>query len=196
MKKLIFLTAIVSLSVYSCQKTGLDPINNSTPIIANKTSVAIGADKQKDTVVNIKSNLRLQLAMDSVNTDNIMICFDPATKDTYDPGEDAVTFQGWGKVSLSSFSSDNIPLAINKLPLMSAGVNIALKVNTCSNGIYRLTLQDLSNLTANYKVWLMDTYKKDSLDMGTNHVYAFNVYKSDTTSYGSNRFHLKVRSGY
>ena len=79
---------------------------------------------------------------------------------------------------------------------MSGGVNIALKVNTSSNGIYSLTLNELSALPATYKVWLMDNFKKDSLDMGVNHVYAFNVYKSDTTSYGSNRFHLKVRYGY
>ena len=196
MKKLIFFAAISALSLSACQKTGLDPIYNSTPILANKTAVGIGTNQQKDTVVNVKSNLRLQLAMDSVNSDNIMICFDPSAKSSYDPSEDAVTFQGWGKVSLSSFSSDNIPLAINKLPLMSGGVNIALKVNTSSNGIYSLTLNELSALPATYKVWLMDNFKKDSLDMGVNHVYAFNVYKSDTTSYGSNRFHLKVRYGY
>ena len=193
MKKLSFLLAIIILAQYSCKKSSLDLITPSVPLAVNKTSVAIGSNRLTDTIVNVKSNFRLQLAKDSVNTDNIMICFDPATKAAYDPNQDAVTFQGFGLVSLSSFSGDNIPLAINKLPLMSAGNNIGLKVNAGCSGIFTLTLSNLTSFPDNYKIWLMDNYRKDSLDMGVNHVYAFNIYKSDTSSYGSNRFFLKVR---
>jgi len=42
-------------------------------------------------------------------------------------------------------------------------------------------------------VWLIDKYKKDSLDLNNNTTYAFDVNLSDTASYGSNRFTIVIR---
>ena len=39
----------------------------------------------------------------------------------------------------------------------------------------------------------MDKYKGDSLDMRQNITYRFNIYKTDSTSFGSKRFTLVIR---
>jgi hypothetical protein len=51
----------------------------------------------------------------------------------------------------------------------------------------------LDELPKIYELWLMDRYKKDSLDLRNNSDYAFEINKADTASYGNNRFQIIVR---
>jgi hypothetical protein len=54
-------------------------------------------------------------------------------------------------------------------------------------------MMDVKEIPQLYDIWLMDAYKKDSLDMRHNLTYNFNVYTKDTTTYGSKRFKLIIR---
>jgi hypothetical protein len=54
-------------------------------------------------------------------------------------------------------------------------------------------MSEVKGIPQLYDIWLMDTYKKDSLDMRNNTTYAFNLIKADTTTYGTNRFRLVIR---
>ena len=130
--------------------------------------------------------LRLQLAKDTINTDDMLIRFTSNASTTYSPGIDAPYKQGFGQVSISSLSSDHVPLAISVKPLPAKSENIGLNVNTTADGIYQLNMKQLVGIPQLFDIWLMDTYKKDSLDMRNNPTYSFNVIKSDTNSYGSN----------
>ena len=65
----------------------------------------------------IDQHLRLQMAMDSINTDDMYIGFSPAYSAQFADNEDAPYRAGAGKVKMASYSSDNIPLAINRMPL-------------------------------------------------------------------------------
>lgn len=136
--------------------------------------------------------LKLQLSQDSINTDDMIIRFKSDATTKFDPDLDAIYKPGNGKVSISSISSDNENLAINSIPLAS-GTNTRLSVNTTADGIYSLSMKNLQGVPQLYDIWLMDTYKKDSCDMRHNPVYRFNVFKNDTSSFGSNRFALVVR---
>ena len=60
-------------------------------------------------------------------------------------------------------------------------------------GLYKLERTQLDAIPQIYEVWLMDNYKKDSLDIRNNSTYAFNVNTTDTNSYGKNRFYLVIR---
>jgi hypothetical protein len=137
--------------------------------------------------------LRLQLAKDSVNTDDILIRFDSNAQTGFFLNEDAPYKTGLGLVSLASLSSDHVPLAINVQPLPKQGVKINLSINTNTGGIYRLNMKQLVGVPQLFDVWLMDAYKKDSLDMRHNATYSFNVYKNDTSSFGTKRFSLVIR---
>jgi len=65
--------------------------------------------------------------------------------------------------------------------------------NARANGVYNLKIEGIRNIDTRYDIYLIDHYKKDSLDIRRYGSYAFNIYKSDTSSFGGNRFELSVR---
>ena len=191
------ITALLLLSgllFFSCKKTAVKPdtdnITISTPATSSSTTgqTSSGSNVEGPSVTGL---VRLKLSKDAINTDAIIINFKPTAKPIYVIGEDAPTLHGYGIVSLASISSDNIPLAINALPLSGQGRSINLSVASTAEGIYKLDLESITSVPDTYEVWLMDNYKKDSLDMRQYASYSFNIYKTDTASSGRNRFKLK-----
>lgn len=138
--------------------------------------------------------IRLQLAKDSVNTDDMVVRFSNTASAQYVVNEDAPYKQGYGTVSICSISSNNIDLAINQLPFPQKTEVVGLNVNVSTDGIYKLSLTQLVDIPQLYDIWLMDAYKKDSLDIRNNPSgYSFNVYKNDSTSFGAKRFSLVIK---
>ncbi|HEY2582645.1 MAG TPA: hypothetical protein VGI43_12605, partial [Mucilaginibacter sp.] len=193
MKSKILLLLFVVACLSSCQKDGalLDIKQNlsSQNISASSGIVNQGTANTPAT----PQYLVLQLAGSGNSTDGTMIVFKPTASTAYVNSEDAIYFQGMGSVSLSSFSSDNIPLAINVLPLPKTSLTINLNVNALTDGIYKLNMASMSALPKIFEIWLMDGYKRDSLDYRNNTTYAFNIYTSDVATYGGQRFSLVIR---
>ena len=185
-----FCAMFLSLYLSSCVKGTLadSPNPNASPGIVNQNTPATNTQTTTPT-----QYLSLQLAQDATNTDETVIAFKPGASTAYVKNEDALYFQGAGMVSLSSLSSDNLALSINTLPLPKPSLTIGLAVTAQTNGIYKLNKTGLKALPKIFEIWLMDNYTKDSLDFRNNPTYAFNIYTSDATSYGSQRFSLVVR---
>ncbi len=162
---------------------------------AKSNTQASGANLLMGMPVNAANSqyLRLQLNKDSVNTDNLLLRFDNSAGTAFDPNRDARYLSGFGQVSLSSFSSDKISLAINVQPLPKTSARIGLKLNANTDGIYSLNMKDLVGVPQLFDIWLMDAYTKDSLDMRHNTTYSFNVLLKDTNTFGSDRFSLIIR---
>jgi len=182
--------------ITACKKNGIEPAAQTTQVAQTKGAVSsistqvAGADTVGD---NVKGYLRLQLTKDAINSDNILISFDPSASTAYVGGEDAPTLQGFGVVSLSSLSSDGIPLAINSTPLTNKGLKIGLKIYARNDGIYSLDMKNIKNIPDMYDIWLIDNYRNDSLQYRTYSKYNFNVITADTASFGSHRFKLVIR---
>ncbi len=140
----------------------------------------------------IDEHLRLQMAMDSINTDDMYIGFSAGSSAQFVDNEDALYRAGAGKVKMASYSSDNVPLAINRMPLPGLKQIVPLLVNATVKGTYKLNMTELQNIPQIYEVWLMDSFNKDSLDMRHNTSYAFDI-TADTNSRGSKRFQLVFR---
>jgi trimeric autotransporter adhesin len=139
-------------------------------------------------------HLRIQLAKDSINTDDIYVGFDQSAKNEFVFDEDAAYHKGSGVVSLASKSADGVSLAINMLPLPAPGsTTIPLSISATADGVYNLNRTELQSIPPIYEVWLMDAYTKDSLDMRANTSYTFNLALADTNSYGSHRFSVVLR---
>ncbi|MGZ3833195.1 MAG: T9SS type A sorting domain-containing protein [Mucilaginibacter sp.] len=181
--------------------------NNTSPQLtfnetAKTTSQNTGTNLFMSTNANIAAvangnndqHLRLQLAKDAVNTDDVYIGFNSAASPKYVFNEDAPYKPGTGKVSLSSISTDNVILAINKMALPNQKqISVPLVVTASTDGVYSLNMTELKGIPQLFDIWLMDSYKKDSLDMRDNKTYSFNILKADTTSYGAKRFSLVIR---
>lgn len=201
MKFKIFALLMVSgLALSSCRKSEVVPDDTQNSDIQKpSTSVPLITQGKDATATDTSANdvtgyIRVQLAKDSIQNDNVLIKFKPTASASYVPGEDAPTFQGFGLVSLSSLSSDRVPLAINALPLTKKGLCISLKFNTHTDDVYMLKLQAIKSVPDNYEIWVKDAYVKDSLNVRLYNTYSFNVYHSDTASTSANRFKLVIRS--
>lgn len=190
---------LLSILFTSCTKDAVNPSTTQTTVSTlssvNSPAPQTGTVDNTAALNNVNGYLRFRLAKDSINTDGILINFSPSASALYVPGEDAPSLQGFGAVSLSSLSSNNIPLAINAEPLKATGTTIGLKVSAKTDGIYSLSLQAIDAVPAAYGIWLKDGYRKDSLNLRLYPAYAFNIYKADTASFGSNRFKLVLRLG-
>ena len=164
---------------------------------AKTTTLPTGAKLLMSTkpVAVINQYLRLQLTgNDSTISEQTLIRFKGEAPLTYSEDIDALYKPGFGAASLSTSSKDSVTLSINTIPLPTPNTEvIKLNVNATSSGIYTLRLRDIVAVPRLYDVWLMDAYRKDSLDMRQNKVYAFNIYKNIPASFGSNRFTLVIR---
>jgi len=197
--KLKFSTLILFSYIFfsSCQKNVVTPDN--TTVKANQkpiTTALSGPGKgnsSTDSITNVNGYLKIQLFKDASNSNQIVIDFNPSAKASFVAGEDAPQFQGFGQVSLSSLSSDFVPLTINVLPLFSNGQAIALKVDAKTDGPYQLKLDSIQAIPATYQIWLKDNYKNDSLDFRQTANYSFSIIKADTASFGGRRFQLIFR---
>jgi len=136
--------------------------------------------------------IRIQMRMDSINTDDMVLNFRDDAKAAYDFQEDAPYRIGNGKVSMASISADNVALAINKLPFVIKGQTIGLKVGALADGTYSLNLKDIKGIPHLFAVWVRDNYLKDSTNLSKG-PYTFSIAKADTNSFGSKRFVLVIK---
>jgi hypothetical protein len=142
----------------------------------------------------VPQSIRLKMVTDSLSYDDIFIGFNSSASVTYSPNEDAKYLPGnAAHESLASFSSDSVKLAINYLPLPKIAPQvIRLFASAREYGTYTIQRSDIQAIPPIYDIWLMDNFKKDSLDIRANSSYRFDI-TADTNSYGSNRFSLVIR---
>jgi sugar lactone lactonase YvrE len=137
--------------------------------------------------------LRLQMALDSNNMEETIFSFNDNAKTSYVFDEDALYRVGSGSVNIASFSSDNRMVAVNTMPLDTKGVSVNIKINAAASGTYSLKMNSIQGIPQLYDIWLMDAYKKDSVDLRHNKTYLFDIIKTDTGSFGAHRFKLIMR---
>lgn len=195
---------IVSGQGFFVQATGTTPalpqliFNESAKTVNQNTGLNLFMDTQAgldaaQTPADEHLRLQLAIAQDSINTDDTYIGFSSADKSQFVTNEDAPYKVGNGKVSLASYTSDSVRVAINKMPLPgSKQTVIPLFVSARATGSYTLNMTELAGVAPIYEVWLIDKYSKDSLDMRKNPLYPFTI-SADTNSFGSNRFQLVIR---
>lgn len=137
--------------------------------------------------------MRLRLSKDELNADESLIFFKQDAKPEFVVNEDAEYLKGNSILNISTLSSENASLGINKLPFTNKEQSIPLNVNITSTGLYTISLTEIKNIPKMFDAWLMDAYKKDSLDIKNNKTYNFNAIITDPASFGTNRFRLVIR---
>lgn len=151
-------------------------------------------------VPNINNNpaiplLRLKMVLDSFNYDDIAIGFLASATTAYNNQIDSRYLPGIdAPEGFSSYSSDNVPLSVNVIPLPgNTPLVIRLDVEAQNSGPFTIQRTELDSIPQVYDIWLMDKYAKDSLNLRNNTSYAFNINKSDTATFGGNRFAIVIR---
>ena len=138
----------------------------------------------------VNQSLRLKLIVDSLDYDDIFIGFNSMASANYNPYEDGKYLPGLSAAEgLSSISADNVQMAINYLPLPKRPrQEIKLFVTGKNSGMYTLKQTSLESIPQLYDIWLLDKYRKDSVNLRTQTSYAFNINLDDHASYGTDRF--------
>ncbi|SEO41185.1 T9SS type A sorting domain-containing protein [Mucilaginibacter sp. OK283] len=144
---------------------------------------------------NTPAGMHLQLTKDSMVNTQCGIYFAKEWDDKFYNTEDALDLDGASpKVYLSSYSADGVRTSINQLAdYKQIGKKVRLFVKTTKSGLYNLDLVDINADTVQYKFYLIDHFKNDSLDIGRYKSYAFNIVTEDTATFGGNRFELSVQ---
>ncbi len=184
MKLSILLLAALFL-LAACQKEAAV----APPKTKSITSVAVAKIIQ-DTIPD-NAAFKIQLVADNINTDETMFLFKHNQGLNFDATDDGLYFQGNGLVNLSSISLDGRDLGIYWLPY-TQGMSIGLDVKTRTDGAYSLKLSYQTKIPATIQIWLKDAFLKDSIDVRTT-PYNFNVLKSNTNTYGNQRFKLVIK---
>lgn len=148
-------------------------------------SISVKPDKKIASIPD-SAWVKIKFGLDSVQTDETVLVFAKASSALYTPGEDAPYLQGFGLVSLSSLSSDNIKLAINYTPLYSN----RLFVGARNSGSYFLKITSFSKIPTDVDILLADKTDTVNLRKGG---YKFQISTSDTTTFGANRFKLIIK---
>ncbi len=138
----------------------------------------------------INSGMMLQLKTDSINYDGIGLFFNKNWSAKFDTADGADLDGMTPNVYLSSYSADHIRLAINKMPNVDEAMRIKLYVNATSTANQQLQIKDMTNIAPKYNVYVIDHYRKDSLQLSLNNAYNFNINPTDTSSKGGNRLEL------
>jgi hypothetical protein len=154
------------------------------------STILMGIPKQ----TNELAGFFMKMEQDSLLGTYCGIYFRPDWTDQYD-SEDAIDMNSTSSsVLMSSYTTDGRRVALNKLSDYSEGKIIRLHVNATASALYKLKIEEISGIDTLYDIWLRDKYLKDSLDIRRYGVYNFRINKSDTASFGANRFELAIRT--
>jgi hypothetical protein len=158
--------------------------------VQNPHAISVG----RATLDSVTKLLRLKLYIDQYNYDDIAIGFNSGASAAYNPYEDSEYLQGIdAPEGLSCFSSDGVALSIDLLPLPQQSPDvIRLDVETQDSRQITLKRTELDSLPKMYNLWLVDNYKKDSIDLRVDSNYVFTINKSDTATFGAWRFKVVI----
>ncbi|ASU34690.1 T9SS type A sorting domain-containing protein [Mucilaginibacter xinganensis] len=138
----------------------------------------------------------LNIARDSATKSEILIGFNPGSGKNYNQQEDDRDLSGPGApVDLWIMSPDGVKLVSKwmSLPKVTRADTVFLTAKAALSGRYTINRSKLTTIPVLYQIWLIDKYKKDSLDLRHNDNYTFDIDLNDTASFGSNRFLVITR---
>lgn len=183
------------MSAPKAQTLTMDGTGKSFKSAGMTSSLQTTSTKELDAQGNPLTGLYVKIEKDSLAYDYCGVYFRNDWQDKFDENLDALDLDvSSSSVLLSSLSSDGMHTAVKHFPDYKKGINIKLYANGKTDGLYNLKIEGIRNIdTNNYKITLLDHFKKDSLDIGRYKSYAFNILKSDTNSFGANRFELTIR---
>ena len=141
---------------------------------------------------NVLTGLYMKMEKDSDTYNYCGIYFRKDWSGKYEAG-DALDMNGGLPVQMSSITSDGLLASVNHMPDYYKGVNVKLYANASTDGQYKLKIEGIRNIDTLYDIYLIDHYKKDSLDIRRYGTYLFDITKADTSSFGTERFELSVR---
>nr|WP_294945936.1 T9SS type A sorting domain-containing protein [uncultured Mucilaginibacter sp.] len=189
-----FLTFKESQKVASTQLTGSGLIMSAPKAdeLAGGRQHAVMAIPSQSSAPAI-SGLYMKMEKDPDIYEYTGIYFRAGYESKYDQNDALYLAPLTNTVGMASLSSDGKKAAVNVMPDYHQGSRVKLHVYASTTGLYQLKLEGVRNIDEFYDIYLLDHFKKDSLDIRRYGVYNFNLVATDTATFGGNRFELVIR---
>ena len=138
--------------------------------------------------------IHIRLSLDSLNENEAVIRFGEAgASNKFNGHEDAYYAYGLSQTTfMATYTSDTQPMLFNEMGSLDSIKSVPLYADGQTTGVYKMAFTGASSVDPRYKLYLKDNLLKDSLDLSANSVYTFNIDRTNTQTYGSNRFTLIV----
>lgn len=142
-----------------------------------------------------EGNILLQMVQDSLNYDLAELRF----MDTYDKNyiatEDADDLNGSGQaVFFGAMTADNHQVAIASQPLEKKSTSVYLSVNDNNSGTFKINKVNVTAIPDKFDVWLIDHFKKDSINLRNDSTYTLAIDKNNAATYGNSRMEVAIRT--
>jgi hypothetical protein len=142
---------------------------------------------------------RMTLVKDSLNSDEALFYLDNSVKKDDSDESDAAKFFN-DDMNFYSKASNGRNLAINAWPLPLGSDTIALSVFSFdgtdrATGMYSFRLTEMETLDDTLEVYLLDTYRGQTINLKQNNTYSFEI-NNDALSAGNDRFKLVFKGNY
>ena len=95
-------------------------------------------------------------------------------------------------VFMYSTTPEGAPCVINNMGKLETVPPIKLYAEGGVTGIYQMKFSGMESIDSYYRIFLKDSFTKDSLEITANPNYTFNINKANAATFGANRFSLVV----
>lgn len=134
-------------------------------------------------------HLRLRLSRNTVS-DETLVIFSENGSDTYSALSDGAKMANVGIFNIYTWKQ-NSPLAISNQNTDFCEKSMRVGVTETTAGTYTLSVESAETLSGISTLSLIDHFTNTTIDLFTQNSYTFNI-TSDASSYGSDRFELKL----
>lgn len=137
--------------------------------------------------------VKIKLIQDNTFYNETLVTFSKDNKSTFTEDEDVAYLSApTQQVFMYSTSDEGTSCIINRLPALENIKTIKLYAEGAISGLYTMEFSNANTIDSRYRIYLKDAFKKDSLDVTNNTTYSFNIDRTNSATYGANRFTLAV----
>lgn len=162
--------------------------NGANPTLIFKEQYKVANNPVSLFKTNEGENFNIKLYYDSITFDDVTVKYINGTLPTYDSYDIRKLA---GTVTLSTYGTDNIHLALSSRPLATTVDTIKLYVSGAA-GAYQLRFTNSAAIAVADNVFLFDNYTSTVTDLKITDTYSFNIVSGVAASTGLNRFYIVV----
>ena len=143
-------------------------------------------------IVQKNPAIRIKLVQDTTLYNETLLSFKDDGNNSFTNDDVAYLPAPSQVVFMYSTTPEGAPCVINNMGKLETVPPIKLYAEGGVTGIYQMKFSGMESIDSYYRIFLTDSFTKDSLEITANPNYTFNINKANAATFGANRFSLVV----
>ena len=143
-------------------------------------------------IVQKNPAIRIKLVQDTTLYNETLLSFKDDGNNSFTNDDVAYLPAPSQVVFMYSTTPEGAPCVINNMGKLETVPPIKLYAEGGVTGIYQMKFSGMESIDSYYRIFLKDSFTKDSLEITANPNYTFNINKANAATFGANRFSLVV----